>query len=93
MEEVQVELAQVGARASSPALGRARAVVHRGLARDRGRGLAPCSCSAAAEKSEVLAWPRRAFGRSPKYTVTPMPLSRLCSMVSGSSLRTVTDRP
>ena len=46
-----------------------------------------------AEKSDVLAWPRRALGRSPKYTVTPMPLSRLCSTVSGSSLRTVTDRP
>src|SRR6185436_14310472 len=51
-----------------------------------------CS-SAARERSEVLAWPRRAFGRSPKYTETPSERSRLCSMVSGLPLRTVTVRP
>ncbi len=51
-----------------------------------------CS-SAAREKSEVLAWPRLTRGRSPKYTLTPMPRSRLCSMVSGLPLRTVTVRP
>ena len=51
-----------------------------------------CS-SAAREKSDVLALPRRAFGRSPKYTVTPIERSRLCSTVSGLPLRTVTVRP
>ena len=41
------------------------------------------------EKSLVLALPRRC----PKKTVTPTCLSRLCSMVSTSPLRTVTERP
>ena len=41
------------------------------------------------EKSLVLALPRRC----PKNTVTPTCLSRLCSIVSTSPLRTVTDSP
>lgn len=45
--------------------------------------------SAAGEKSELLAWPRR----WPMYTDTPSPLSRLYSMVSTACRRTVTDWP
>ena len=44
---------------------------------------------ASGERSEVLALPRR----RPKYTVIPMPLSRLYSTVSTSPRRTVTDCP
>ena len=92
MKEVQIEPGKSGARASSSGSGgpaQSSTAVLRAIAAAASTVLE----SAAAEKSEVLAWPRRAFGRSPMYTVTPMPLSRLCSMVSGSSLRTVTDRP
>ena len=41
----------------------------------------------------LLALPRRIARSSPIYTVTAMPLSLFCSMVSTLPRRTVTDRP
>ena len=82
----QIEIGNVACE--QLAIREARAVIGRGEARDRERGIdgVPNACG---EKSELLACPLFC----PTYTVTPMPLSRLYSMVSTSPRRTVTVWP